>query len=102
VTKRATKWATKWGKAMDYSLPAWLGALAGTVIAVAIYVPGIRLIDRHMRAQSASTGEQRADFEEKLSIVRRVILGFDIAILATLGYWIGNAIGGAGAPPPFH
>jgi hypothetical protein len=88
---------------MDYSLPAWLGALIGTVIAVAIYVPGIRLIDRHMRAQSASsTGEQRAAFEERLSIMRRVILGVDIAILATLGYWIGNAIGGAGAPPPFH
>jgi hypothetical protein len=88
---------------MDYSLPAWLGALVGAVIAVAIYVPGIRLIDRHMRAQSGSaTPEQRAEFEEKLSIVRRVILGFDIAILATLGYWIGNAIGGLGSPPPFR
>jgi hypothetical protein len=88
---------------MDYSLPAWLGALVGTVIAVAIYVPGIRLIDRHMRAQSvAVTPEQHAEFEEKLSIVRRVILGFDIAILAALGYWIGNAIGGVGPPPPFR
>ena len=26
--------------------------------------------------------------------MRRMILGVDIAILATFGYWIGNAIGG--------
>ena len=89
---------------MDYSLPAWLGALVGTVIAVAIYVPGIRLFERHMRAQSASaaTTEQRVEFEEKLSIMRRSILGVDIAILAALGYWIGNAIGGLGSPTPFR
>ena len=26
---------------MDFSLPAWIGALIGTMIAVAIYAPGI-------------------------------------------------------------
>ena len=45
------------------------------------------------------TPEDREAFEEKLSIARRLILGFDIAILATVGYWIGKAIGGWGAPP---
>jgi len=85
---------------MEYSLPAWLGALAGTVAAVVLYVPAIRYLDRHMRAEhNAATPEEREAFEEKLSIARRVILGFDIAILATLGYWIGKAIGGGGAPP---
>ena len=80
---------------MDFSLPAWLGALAGTIIAVAVYVPAIRRIDQHLRAQaSPQTLEQRSAFEEKLSITRRVILGVDIALLATLGYWIGVAIGG--------
>jgi len=89
---------------MDYSLPAWLGALAGTVVAVVIYVPGIRVVERYLRAQSGpATLERRADFEEKLSIARRVILGVGIAIFATLGYWIGNAIfGGAGSSRPFH
>ena len=38
--------------------------------------------------------EQRAAFEEKLSILRRLILGLDIAVLAVVGYWIGNAVGG--------
>ncbi len=88
---------------MDYSLPAWLGALAGTMVAVAIYVPGIRMLDRHMRAQNGPmTLEEREAFEEKLSLFRRLLLGVDIAILATLGYWIGNIIGNWGATPAFH
>ena len=85
---------------MDYSLPAWLGALVGTIAAVALYVPAIRYLDRRLRAEhTAATPEDREAFEEKLSIARRLILGFDIAILATVGYWIGKAIGGWGAPP---
>jgi hypothetical protein len=80
---------------MEYSPTAWLGALAGTVIAVVIYVPAIRALARHLRAQAGpQTLEQRAAFEEKFSIARRLILAVDIAILATVGYWIGNAIGG--------
>jgi hypothetical protein len=88
---------------MEYSLAAWLGALAGTVVAVAIYVPGIRMLDRHMRAQDGPTTlEERDAFEDKLSIVRRLLLGLDIAILATLGYWIGKVISDWGAPRVFH
>ena len=79
---------------MEYSLPAWLGALAGTVVAVVIYVPAIRAIERSLRAQAGpQTLEQRAAFAEKFSIARRLILAVDIAILATVGYWIGHAIG---------
>jgi hypothetical protein len=81
---------------MEYSLPAWLGALAGTVVAVLIYVPAIRAIERSFRAQAGpQTLEQRTAFEEKFSIARRLILAADIAILATVGYWIGHAIGGS-------
>ena len=88
---------------MEYSLPGWIGALAGMVAAAVLYVPGIRFLDRRMRAQgSPATLEQREEFEQKLSIARRVILGIDVAMLATLGYWIGKAIGGSGAPPLLH
>jgi hypothetical protein len=81
---------------MEYSLPAWLGALAGTVVAVIVYVPAIRVIERSFRAQSGpQTLEQRSAFEEKLSIARRLILAIDIAIFATAGYWIGHALGGS-------
>ena len=80
---------------MEFSLPAWIGGLAGTVIAVAIYLPGIRIVERHLRAERGpQTREQRAAFEAKLSVTRRLILGAGIAILAALGYWIGSALGG--------
>ena len=78
---------------MEFSLPAWLGGLIGTAVAVAIYVPVIRHFEARLRAQSGpQTLEQRTAFEEKLSIARRVILGIDIAVLATAGYMIGNAL----------
>ncbi len=81
---------------MELSLSAWLGALCGMIVAAAIYVPGIRFVERHLRASSdAKTPEQRRAFEDKLSIVRRLILAFDVAILAVAGYWIGNMFGGA-------
>ena len=81
---------------MEYSLPAWLGALCGMLVAAGIYVPGIRLVERQLRGSSdAKTPEQRGAFESKLSVVRRLILAFDVAILAAAGYWIGNMLGSA-------
>jgi hypothetical protein len=78
---------------MEYSLPAWLGGLIGTVIAVAIYIPAIRVIEARLRVQNGpQTLEQRNAFDEKMSIARRVILGIAVALLATIGYMIGNAI----------
>ena len=79
---------------MELSRPAWLGALCGMIVAAAIYVPGIRIVERHLRNLSdAKTPKQRGAFEDKLSVVRRVILAFDVAILAAAGYWIGNMVG---------
>jgi uncharacterized membrane protein YccC len=78
---------------MEYSLPAWLGGLIGTVVAVAIYISAIRVIEARLRAQNGpQTLEQRNAFEQKMSIARRVILGIAVALLATIGYMIGNAI----------
>jgi hypothetical protein len=83
---------------MEYSLPAWLGALVGAMVAVALYVPVIRIVDRRLRAQGApAAAEAREDYESRIALVRRSILAADIAILATLGYWVGKTLGG-GAP----
>jgi hypothetical protein len=80
---------------MDYSLPAWFGGLVGTVVAVAIYVPGIRFVERRLRAQRGpQTLEQRRAFEDRLSVIRRIILGAAIVLLAIAGYWIGTMLGG--------
>jgi hypothetical protein len=80
---------------MEFSLPAWIGGLAGTIVAVAIYVPGIRIIERRLRAQGVPAAPgQRSAFEDRLSVMRRIILGVDVAVLATLGYWFGKLIDG--------
>jgi hypothetical protein len=80
---------------MDISLPAWLGALCGMIVAAVIYVPAIRIVERRVRGSSDfKTPEQRGAFEDKLSVMRRLILAFDVAILAAVGYWIGNILGG--------
>jgi hypothetical protein len=86
---------------MEFSLPAWLGALCGMIAAAAIYVPVIRIVDRRWRkSSSVEAPEQRAAFEDKLSAVRRLILACDVALLAAAGYWLGNILGGriSGAP----
>jgi NADH-quinone oxidoreductase subunit I len=75
---------------MELSLPAWLGALCGMIVAAAIYVPSIRLVERRLRKSSdATTPEQRAGFEDKLSVVRRLIW------LALSPFWHRSAIGSA-------
>jgi len=80
---------------MDIALPAWLGALCGMIVAAAIYAPAIRLVERQLRGSSdANTPEQRGAFENRLSVVRRLILALDVAIFAAAGYWIGNMVGG--------
>ena len=80
---------------MDYSLPAWFGGLVGTIVAVAIYVPGSRFVERRLRAKSGpQTLEQRGAFEDRLSVIRRMILGAAIGLLAIAGYWIGAMLGG--------
>jgi hypothetical protein len=81
---------------MELSLPAWLGALCGMIVAAAIYVPGVRVLERRLRAANVpKTLEQRSAFEDKLSVMRRVLLGLAIALLAVAGYWIGNMLAGA-------
>jgi hypothetical protein len=80
---------------MELSLPAWLGALGGMIAAAAISVPAIWIVERRLRGLSdIKTPTERVAFEGKLSVVRRVILAFDVAILAVAGYWIGNMLAG--------
>ena len=79
---------------MEISLAGWIGVVAGTVVGVANYLVFIAALERALRAQNTSqTGEEREAFERKLSVVRRIILGFDILVFAAVGYWIGQNLG---------
>ena len=56
-------------------------------------MPAIRVVERRWRARSGPmTLDERSAFEDRLSMLRRLILAADVAILATVGYWIGKIV----------
>jgi hypothetical protein len=84
---------------MDISLPAWLGALAGTVVGALIYAAAVGAIERRLRARDTSaTPQEREAFERRLSVIRRTVLALDIGICAALGYWLGGVWDAAADP----
>jgi hypothetical protein len=80
---------------MEFSLPGLLGAFAGMVLGVINYGVLIAVMERRLRLLDKSKSpDERADFERKLSLMRRIVLGADIVLFAGIGYWFGRTIGG--------
>jgi hypothetical protein len=73
---------------MEYSLAGLLGAVAGTAIGVANYVMTVPFVQKILRDRDTSkTAAEREAFEQRLSVMRRLILGLDVVIFAAIGYW---------------
>ena len=80
---------------MDFPVAGFLGAIAGVVIGVINYALVIRVVESRLRALDRSqSAEERKEFENKLSLMRRIVLGIDIVVFSAVGYWAGRAIGG--------
>ena len=80
---------------MELSLAGLLGAIAGTVIAAINYAMVIGFVQKSLRAHDRSqTAEERATFEGKLALMRRIVLALDILFFGGIGYWLGVLIGG--------
>ena len=72
------------------SLGGFIGAIAGTAIGVVNYVMVVPLVEQRLRALDKSeTAAQRQEFEDKISVMRRLILGIDVFMFGGLGYWLG-------------
>ena len=79
---------------MDFSLPAWLGGLAGTIVAVALYVPAIRIFE-----QQSARAKRSADARTAHGL-RGQALGHAPGDFGRSpsrssppsGYWIGNVV----------
>ena len=72
------------------SLGGFLGAIAGTALGAVNYVIMVPLIEQRLRALDKSeTAQDREQFEGKLSVMRRLILGIEVLTLGGLGYWLG-------------
>ncbi len=80
---------------MELSLAGLIGAMIGTALGAMNYVAIVAYAESFLRARSTlQSPEQRAAFEQRLSVMRRAILGADILICAGIGYWFGKAMGG--------
>ncbi len=78
----------------DLSLGGLLGAVAGTIVAAAIYALTIGAVEKSLRARDLSqTPQERETFERKLGVMRRCVLALDLLLFGGLGYWLGDALG---------
>ena len=80
---------------MDVSLPGWIGAIVGALVGAVNYAVVVRLLEPRLRALDKSESvAERAEFERKISLMRRLILGIEVTAFAAIGYWLGRTIGG--------
>jgi hypothetical protein len=80
---------------MELSLAGLIGAFAGLVIGWTSYMVIIRVLEPRLRQldKSASPAERTA-FEDKLAMMRRLILGIEVVTLTVVGYVLGHIVGG--------
>jgi hypothetical protein len=74
---------------MALSLGGLLGATAGAILGAVAYVALIGRLDALLRSMEGAEAERR-DVESEVSLLRRAILGFDLALCMGLGYWLGS------------
>ena len=80
---------------MEYSLPGFIGAFVGVVIGVINYGAVIAMVEARVRKSDRShTAAEREEFDRKLSLLRRLVLGIDIVAFGAVGYWFGRTVGG--------
>jgi hypothetical protein len=80
---------------MELSLPGLIGCFVGVVIGVINYGLLVAVVEKRLRAlDTSSDAAERAAFERKISLMRRLVLGGDIVLFGAVGYWFGKTIGG--------
>ena len=80
---------------MELSPAGFVGAVVGTIIGVINYAAVVAFVESRLRKLDRSqTSAEREEFERKLSLLRRLVLGIDIVVFAALGYWFGRTVGG--------
>jgi hypothetical protein len=79
---------------MELPLGGLIGAMIGTVLGAVSYALTLGVVVGRLRALDTSqTADERAAFEAKISLMRRLVLGLDIVVFAAIGYWIGKTVG---------
>ena len=80
---------------MELSLAGLVGAFVGLVAGWGNYLVIVGIAERKLRQLDKSeTLADRAVFEHKLALMRRIILALDTVVFTVVGYSIGHVIGG--------
>ena len=80
---------------MELTSAGLIGAFVGLVLGWANYVFVLGIVERKLRQLDKSESPaDKAIFENKLALMRRVILAIDVVAFSFIGYVAGNAIAG--------
>jgi hypothetical protein len=78
---------------MELSLAGLVGAMIGTAIGAVNFAFLVGGVESRLRSLDKSqTPQERAEFENKISLMRRIVLGADVFFFGGVGYWIGRTI----------
>lgn len=79
---------------MEFSVAGFVGAAIGVAVGTVNYAVIVGIVERRLRKLDRSQSRQeRAEFERKLSLMRRIVLGMDIVVFSVVGYAVGRMIG---------
>jgi hypothetical protein len=80
---------------MELTLGGLIGAVIGTVLGAVNYAAIVSYVEKRLRALDTSqTAQEREEFERKVWLMRRIVLGVSIFALGGLGYWFGTSLAG--------
>ena len=80
---------------MGLSVPGLVGAAAALVLGLINYGLIVGIVEKKLREVDRSqTAQERATFEGKLGLLRRIVRWTDIIAFPFVGYFVGRTIAG--------
>ena len=79
---------------MEIPVAGLIGAMVATALGAALYVAILGQLDGWLRqVNERQADEDAAGFEERISVMRRMVLFGQLAAFAAAGYWAGTVVG---------
>ncbi|KAA5601132.1 hypothetical protein [Blastochloris sulfoviridis] len=80
---------------LSLSLPGLIGAAMGLALGLLNFGVVVSFVETRLRALDRSTNAaEKADFERRITLMRRTMLVLDIVAFSAVGYLFGQTIAG--------
>jgi predicted DNA-binding transcriptional regulator len=80
---------------LSLSLPGLIGAAMGLLLGLLNYGVVVAFVEKRLRALDRSVSPaEKADFERRIVLMRRIILVAEVAAFGLVGYLFGRTLGG--------